>query len=188
MAEELTSFKASTEYPLHTIVGGLRPGTTDQITDHERETIRHHWEEVNKRTGQPINFDFMDKKIPFVYDTEIPCRAYVTVRNLKPEKGLYFFKSIQKSFYVDNQDTNDINFYEPLVENIELKFDDFRLHFESEPMRKETNDDFMWCRNVGANSFPTVIFKHNSQLFALAIGFATKDDMEQRMQDILGKH
>lgn len=187
MAEELTSFKESNQIPFHTIVGGLRPGTTNQITDEERAMIRHHWVEVNKRTGQPINFDLMDKKIPFVYDTEIPCRAVATVRKISPQKSLPFFKLIQRAFYVENKDTNEEEFYKDLIEIVGLDYEEFIQRFNSEEMRKETNDDFMWCRNVGANSFPTVILKHDQQLFALATGYASQSDMEQRMQDIVNK-
>ncbi len=187
MAEELTSFKESTDIPFYTIVGGLRPGTVDEITDQERELIRHHWVEVNKRTGQPVNFDLMDNKVPFIYDTEVPCRAVVAVRNLNSSKTLPFFKSIQRKFYVENKDTNDMEFYESLVKAVGLDFDEFLGKFSAEEMRKETNDDFMWCRNVGANSFPTVILKHTSQLFALAIGYSTKNEMEKRMQEIVKK-
>ncbi len=188
MAKELTSFKESNQIPFHILLGGLRPGTKDQITDEERAFIRHHWAEVNQRTGQPINFDLMDKKIPFVYDTEIPCRAVVAVRSLDSEKSFAFFKSIQKEFYVKNRNTNDKNFYEPLVKSVGLDFDEFLEKFQSKVISKETNDDFMWCRKVGANSFPTVILKYSSQLFALAIGYATQNDMVRRMQDIMTKN
>jgi len=187
MANELDKLKKAYSWPFHVVVGGLRPGTVDPLDDSERSFIRHHWEEVNKRTGQPFKFDLIDQKVSFIYDTEIPCRAVVAVRNMDQSKTLPFFKSVQESFYAHNNDTNHLEFYEPLVEQQNLDFDQFRKLFASEEMRKETNDDFMWCRNVGANSFPTVILHQQNQLSALAIGYATFDDMKARVELVQGK-
>ena len=184
IANELEEFVKSHSYPLQVVMGGLRPGTTKTWTAEERSFIRHHWVEVNKRSGQPINFDLIDQETPFVYDTEVPCRAVVTVRSIDSSKAFRFFKSIQKGFYVNNQDTNKEEFYEPLIKDIGLDFNDFILKFRSEELRKSTNDDFMWCRNVGANSFPTVVLDHSSQLHAIAIGYATAEDMGARAKKI----
>ena len=58
------------------LLGGLRPGTTEPMTAALREEILHHWQAVQRRTGQPFLFE---NAMPAgcVYDTEPPSRAEV---------------------------------------------------------------------------------------------------------------
>ena len=37
------------------IVGGLRAGTSENLTEDLKQDIRGHWTEVNKMTGQPFH-------------------------------------------------------------------------------------------------------------------------------------
>ena len=187
IANELQLLIEELDIPFNIVLGGLRPGTEHQLKDEERSMIRHHWVEVNKRTGQPINFDLMDKKIPFVYDTEKPCRAVVAIRNVDSSLSFPFFKAIQKKFYVDNIDTNKVEVYGELASDFGIDQKVFFEKFNSEEIKKETNDDFLWCRNTGANSFPTVILNFNSQFYAIAIGYATHIEMLARSQEIMSK-
>ena len=187
MAQELQRLGEICDFPFHLVLGGLRPGTTQELQDEEREHIKHHWLEVTRRTGQPITFDLLENKVPFIYDTEVPCRAVVTVRGIDPQKSFPFFKAVQRGFYVENRDTNEIAFYEPLLAALSIDVDQFRERFYSEEVKKETNDDFMWCRQVGVHSFPTVILYDNDQLYALAIGYATYHELIARMKGIMQK-
>ena len=59
------------------MLGGLRPGTTEAISDESRAEILHHWHQVHELTGQSF---FFDGALPagFVYDTEPPSRAVIS--------------------------------------------------------------------------------------------------------------
>ena len=80
---------------LAVVVGGLRAGNDKVMDDEAKGTIRHHWEDVNKATGQPFDFDFF-KRDDFTYDTEPACRAVVTVRALKRRRPELFGTAAQK--------------------------------------------------------------------------------------------
>src|SRR6056297_315962 len=72
------------EARIRVLAGGLYPGTTEPMTHHFKAAVREHWQHVNRRAGQPFDFGFFDRD-RFVYDSEPPCRALVTVREHHPE-------------------------------------------------------------------------------------------------------
>ena len=43
----------------------------------------------------------------WVYDTELPCSAVVTVRNLNEKATLPFFARLQRAFYAERVDITD---------------------------------------------------------------------------------
>ncbi len=82
-ATEISELKeALPEYDFKMVLGGLRPGGTETNED-LADFLAHHWKDVEKRTGQPVNYDVL-KDSTRVYDTEPACRAVVVVRSMKP--------------------------------------------------------------------------------------------------------
>jgi len=141
---------------LQLVVGGLRAGN-DKIMDEEAKGyIRHHWEEVNKATGQPFDFTFFDRD-DFTYDTEPACRACVTVRGLKPDATLNYLELLHKSFYANNQDITDISVLASLATSLGVDATQFAEVFASDEARAATHDDFQVARNLGVTGFPTVV-------------------------------
>ena len=91
------------------IMGGLRPNGTETMAD-LGDFLKEHWDHVNQRSEMPFNYDIL-KDESFVYDTEPPCRAVVTMRKLNPKKEFDFFKEVQRAFYYENKNTKDGNTY-----------------------------------------------------------------------------
>ena len=80
------------------IMGGLRPSPMAQeLDDHMRGYLAHHWGAVAERSGQPFNHAALDRE-GWVYDTEPAARAVVTVRELAPEREIEFFQAVQRAF------------------------------------------------------------------------------------------
>ena len=137
------------------VVGGLRPGTTEAMDDAMKGTIRHHWEEVGRASGQPFSFEFFERD-GFIYDTEPACRAAVTVRHLAPEATLPYFAALHRAFYADGEDTTDPATLGRLAEGFGVDAAAFAETFASEEMAKATAEDFQFSRRLGVSGFPTV--------------------------------
>ncbi len=156
--------------PVSLVVGGLRPGTSEVMSDHMSASIRHHWEDVGRTTGQPFSFQFFDRE-GFVYDTEPACRAAVTVRTMKPQAALAYFEALHRAFYVDNEDITKPG---PLAERawhfgIEPKA--FADAFNSVDMIDQTVNDFRYARSLGITGFPALVAKDEGGLATLAVGY-----------------
>ena len=70
---------------LEIIMGGLRAGGGETWNTSFKDFLRHHWEDVGIKSGQPFKFDLLDRT-EFDYDTEPACRAIVVIENISPEK------------------------------------------------------------------------------------------------------
>jgi putative protein-disulfide isomerase len=172
--------------PFQLVLGGLRPGGGDPWDNEMKSFLKHHWEEVEKRSGQPFGTKIFERE-EFNYDTEPACRAVVAFRQLKPEQELNFFAALQRKFYVENEDPNTDEFYHSLCEEFDADYNQFKEYFHSEEIRKATNDEFQMNRNWGVKGYPAVLVAYKDELFAIALGYATYDEMKSRAVAILNE-
>lgn len=163
------------------IMGGLRPGTKDPMDAKLKAFLHEHWEEIGKKTGQPFKYDLLNEETVFVYDTEPPARAVVTMRKLAPEKAFDFFKAIQHAFYAENKNTGDIQTYLDLLpEGVDPV--DFRTYFESDEARQETAGDYSASRSLGVSGFPAVLVMEGQQVTPVSYGYTTAKDLIKRIE------
>lgn len=188
--KQLQAYAETQNLPFNIVVGGLRPGGGDPWTPRFQAFLRHHWEEIGARSGQPFSFAILSRE-HFNYDTEPPCRAIVVAREMlrnrqTAERVLYaFFCDIQEKFYVANQDPAELSFYESICARHELDFSQFSLGFDSEAARAATLADFSLCQRWGINAFPTVILRQAHDMQAIARGFASGAEMIAKTQSLL---
>lgn len=166
------------------VVGGLRPGGGDAWTPEFKDMLKHHWEEVNSRSGQPFGYDLFDKK-HFDYDTEPACRAVVAARPQLGEKEMEFFEAVQRKFYVDNEDPKEVRFYESICKEMGLDFEAFKLRFEDPEVKKETYKEFTMNREWGVRGYPCVLFRKGDELFSITYGYTTTEQMKKQIEKLL---
>ncbi len=174
------------QIPFSIVMGGLRPGGGEEWNDQFKNFLKHHWEEVNKRSGQPFGYELFKLK-NFNYDTEPACRAVVTVRSIAPEKVLSFYELTQHYFYVANQDPKSVDFYKVICEKLEIDFAEFADKFPSQEMKQATITDFKQSRQWGVNGFPAVLFRKGDQLHYIGRGYSEYEAMKERLEDIVGE-
>ena len=161
------------------LVGGLRPFTAEPQDDARKDFLRHHWDEVGSRTGQAFRFDVLERD-DFVYDTEPPCRAAVTVRQLHGNaRALDFFAALQHAFYADNIDVTQPGPLAELAGENGIDPAAFAERFASEEMKKATLADFEFSRNLGVSGFPTVVVKDDKGYAYLTIGYQPYDGLRE---------
>lgn len=181
---QLRNYFAKDNVPFRIVVGGLRPGGGDPWNDKMKDFLRHHWEQVNERSGQPFGYALMDLE-EFNYDTEPACRAVVAARPLLNGDLMEFFESIQRHFYVNSQDPNEITFYEEICKEHQVDFNDFKSRFESDEVKMETKDEFNLNRKWGIQGYPAVALLHNDKLYSVARGFATFEEMKNQVEYLI---
>ena len=186
ISPELNALKrhaADQGVPFTIIMGGLRPGGGEEWNDQFKNFLKHHWEEVNKRSGQPFGYDIFEKE-NFNYDTEPACRAVVTARHIAPEKSLYFYEYVQHYFYVKSADPNQLEFYLPICETLDIDFAEFSQLFNSEEMKHATQQDFAQSRSWGISGFPSIVYRKDDQLHLIAQGYAEYEDLKTKISTV----
>ena len=187
ISEELTKtadhYKETLETEL--IVGGLRPGGGEKWDAKFKDFLKHHWEDVGMRSGQPFKFDLLEWE-SFDYDTEPSCRAVVAVLDIDKSKALSFFKYVQKGFYLENRDPKQTEFYKPICESLDIDYNDFKTKFESDVYRQKTIQHFERSAQMGVRSFPTIALEHENKLHLISSGYSTFESMKGRINEVLG--
>lgn len=169
------------------VLGGLRPGGGDPWDDQMKDFLKHHWEEVNKRSGQPFGMKLFNRQY-FNYDTEPSCRAVMFAKeNLDRDKVLLFFEEVQRKFYVENQDPGEPEFYQSICEDFAVPFELFEKQFASDQLKANTKKDFVLNREWGVKGYPTVLLKKEDQLFLVANGYATFELMSERIDKLISE-
>lgn len=168
-------------------LGGLRPGTRAPMTDSLREEILHHWQQVNKLTGQPFKFD---GALPegFIYDTEPASRAILVVGKLQPEQTMACLASVHRAFYSEGRDVTQQSVLAGIAESLGVSVSDFNTGFESSEARKKTQQHFQRTRQAGVNGFPTTVWQHGEQVELLAAGYTPYETIAEKIEQKLKDH
>lgn len=172
------------QYHFSIVVGGLRPGGGDPWNDEMKSFLKHHWEEVNRLSGQPFG-DKLFELAEFNYDTEPSCRAVVASRKWLGAYALDFYEEVTRKFYVENEDTKEIGFYRSICEQFAIPFDDFIAAFNSDKIKQKTRAEFELNRNWGVRGYPTVLFRIDQQLYQVSHGYADFQGMKSTVEKIL---
>ena len=184
-APEILEVKESLpdEVGFELIVGGLRPYGTETMAE-LKNFLTHHWEDVAKRSGQSFRYGILDKS-EVIYDTEPACRAVMTMERLLPEKEMEYFKTIQKGFYYYNYDPGKTETYAYQAEAFKVDRKEFIRLFESDELKQATAKDFQKARNMGVNSFPSVLLKTGDKYTLLANGYGKSEMILKKMSRLL---
>ena len=171
--------KAETEI----IMGGLRPYNTEVMTD-LADFLKHHWEEVGKRSGQHFSYSILNKS-DIRYDTEPACWAVVVVKTMQPEIVFSFFKKVQTAFYSENKDPNLTETFVEIAGGYNLDKNKFRELFESEEIKEATREEFAFSGEMGVRGFPTVVLKHGEELVLISNGYTEAENLIEKINKVI---
>lgn len=171
------------EARLDLVMGGLRPFNTKVMSPEFKEMLRGHWRHVATASGLPFSESIFERD-DFVYDTEPPCRAVVTARQLDPAKAYAYLKAVQLAFYRDGRDVTRASVLADIAAECGYEREIFLMRFESPAMRSETQGDFARTQSLGVGGFPTLGLVDGSQVFLVTSGYATQDVLEYRLAEI----
>jgi len=175
--------KTDDKYDFKLIMGGLRPGGRDPWNDQMKSYLREHWQHVIEKSGQPFSFELFERS-QFEYNTEPPCRAVKTAQELLGGNALGFYHKIQHRFYAESGDPGELAFYQPICEQTDIDFLSFKKLFDSDQIKKRTQQDFNFTKHLGVQGFPSLIVAVRNQLQYLARGYSTSDQIMQRLHSI----
>ncbi len=177
-APVLDQLDARYTIPLRTVVGGLRPGpSAEPLDDDLRGFLAHHWEQVEEASGQRFDTGGLDRD-GWVYNTELPCSAVVTMRNLNEKATLPFFARLQRAFYAERVDITDHAVYPAMLEGFDVDAERFLELLGSEEIKQETWADFEYARTMSATGFPTLVVRDGEQFSVATRGFLPYERLE----------
>lgn len=167
------------ELAVSVVAGGLRPGeAAELLNDQMRQTLAHHWEQVERATGQPFDPAGLDRQ-DWVYDTELADIAVVTMRNLAPDLALPWVHHLHEAFYAKAIDLTDPAAYPSLLAGLDVDADAFMTALQSPEMKAATWQDFSLARRLGASGFPTVLGVRDGKAMILTRGYTDAETFDK---------
>jgi len=177
---------------LHLVTGGLRAYNTEVMGTAMKDSLRHHWEEVQRASGQPFSRTLLERD-DFVYDTEPACRAVVTVRENDPGLALPMLHATHRAFYADGLDVTRGEVLADVYATVcaaggGSDFDPTAFYdaWASDTMRATTRKDFESTLEWGIRGFPTLLAIHADRAHVVAPGYVKAPQLIARASEILG--
>ena len=165
-------------FPMRLINGGLRPGPNAQALDDDmRAYLRHAWERVATASGQTFNDGLLATE-GWVYDTELPARAVVTMRDQNAEQEWAFFKRMQQAFYGEAIDVTDADIYPPILDEFDIDISAFMEGLSSESSRLAAWEDFEQAQVMQAQGFPTLLLRTGTDMATVTRGYQPFEEIE----------
>jgi putative protein-disulfide isomerase len=181
---ELSRFlERQPETQLDLVMGGLRAGNSEVMSEAFRDMLRGHWKHVADASGLPFSGEILARP-EFVYDTEPPCRGVVTARNIDVELAFPFFKAVQTGFYRDGREVTRALVLADIAAETGYDRAEFLGALESVEMREATRNDFAMAQSLGVNGFPTLAAAKGPQLYLVTSGFVRDGVLDQRIAEI----
>ena len=142
--------------PIRLVMGGLRPGTENPMTEGAKAEIKGHWAHVAEASGLPFDGAVLDHP-GFCYDTDPAARAVVRVRREDPEAAIAFLALVQRAFYAEARDVTQAGVLADLAEVVGLEREAFLADFDSDDLKHETWRDYGVSQRAGVTGFPTLV-------------------------------
>lgn len=181
--QEIERYCADQQWGFSLLVGGLRPGGGDPWNENFRGFLRHEWQEIQRRTGQPFGFQLLDRP-SYNYDTEPACCAVVAARALfdaRPSATaslVSFFAAVQRKFYTHGADPSEIEFYREICAQHELDFDQFQTVARSQETLAATRQDYAQVRQWGVRGFPSFLLQTQDRISVIRSGYTTAQQLK----------
>jgi putative protein-disulfide isomerase len=168
---------------LDVVMGGLRAGNSQPMSEAFREMLRGHWAHVATASGLAFSETILERD-DFIYDTEPPCRGVVTARTIDPAKAFAYFKALQNGFYRDGRDVTRALVMSDVAQECGYNRAEFLGALESVEMREATRNDFSMTQSLGVSGFPTLATARGAQLYLVTSGYVTGDVLAERVVEI----
>ena len=142
--------------PIRVVMGGLRPGNAQPMSDKAKREIAGHWTHVHEASGLPLDAAVLDRE-GFVYDTDPAARAVVIARRHDESLAVPYLAAAQRAFYAENRDVTSPSVLGDLAADLGLDREAFLEDWSSEDAKSETWRDYAMSQRAGVTGFPTLV-------------------------------
>ncbi|MCP2243665.1 DsbA family protein [Lentzea aerocolonigenes] len=173
-----TVIERNPDLPVEVISGGLFTGDR-RVPISNFGFIKGANVQVTARTGATFGDAFNEvlDEGSFVMDSEAAARGLIALRQAAPERAAELAVAMQKAFFHNGASLSDPQTYRTIAEDFGLDADAVVAAFET----VSPDEDFDFAARLGVNGYPTLIAVRGSEMYALARGHATADEVEQRL-------
>ncbi len=169
------------------IPGGLAIDENAQTIAEGYGYIRDALNQVEQTTGITFgeNFKLLAEEGSYLYDSDPSCIAQTAVNKLYPDHALQFAGKMQNALFSEGKNLNDPAVFEEILQEMKLDETPFMPLYEDEGIRRQTREQFEWCKTVGASAFPTLLLEIGSETGLMSRGYRPFDTLESHLHHLI---
>lgn len=180
----IEKYKADCAFEI--VVGGMGIENQKPLNQEFIESLQDHWDEVKEESGQQFDFNILKTK-GLIYNSEPLCRAIVTAKSMDSSKAIYMHKALQKAFYAQNQNVTQIQALIKCAQEIGLDTAEFSRRFDSEELKKKTQEEFDRVERNGVTGFPVLLLAVGQKTIIITDGYTKFAKLDKKLKKELNK-
>ncbi len=180
--------KYGAEIPFNTLSGGMITGSRVAPLANMAAYIEQAHTRVEELTGVKFGAAFLQGRLKdpiCLSDSEPPAIALAVFKSFLPELSVDFAHDIQRSFYWEGQDLNELPTYLSLLSKYHLDESEFAARFVSPAFKASVLAEFAQLQHWGVTGFPELVYRDGDQLRALARGYRDFPSLDQLLESVL---
>jgi len=160
------------------LVGGLAADSNEIMPKVMQQSIMGIWQQIQiKIPGTYFNYVFWEKNLPR-RSTYPACRAVIAAKTSNKDFDEAMTLAIQQAYYQEALNPSDESVLVQLAENLGIAAPEFKQKLHSKEVEEEFRQQLNFSREIGANSFPSLILEVGKNNFhPINIDYLNADNM-----------
>lgn len=151
------------------LVGGLASDSEEAMPQDMQLKLQEVWRHIHNSFGKPFNFDFWTLQQPrrATYDA---CRAALVARRYNIEQKM--IEAIQQAYYLGAKNPSNLDTLADCSQAVGLDRSQFLQQMSSDELNEKLRTDIGMSRQLGLNSFPSLLLEAGGKYSPIAIDYA----------------
>lgn len=163
------------------LLGGLAKDSEEPMPEETQAYVQANWRRIEEQVpGTKFNYDFWSLCKPR-RSTYPACRAVLAAREQGLEYDLEMIWAIQQAYYLQARNPSDVSTLTELAAEIGLDKSKFVKDIESLEINKKLKQEIKQSRQLGLNSFPSLLLETEIQQIRIEPDYNNKDDMLKKI-------
>ncbi len=172
--------------PVTSLVGGLAPDSDEPMAQPMRDYLQQTWRRIEQQIpGTRFNFDFWTANTPR-RSTYPACRAVITAR-LMADRADDMTRAIQQAYYQQARNPSDVAVLIAVAASIGLDDKAFAARINSDEIELALVSELDFVRQLGVESFPSLVLRHGSDLHSIAVDYRDPEPMLEQIRHLTNR-
>lgn len=161
-----------------------------KITPKFIDFIRENNIRITEFSGKEFGEDFylMLKDRDMVLDSLPGSKAINIINKIDNKASFKYLKALQKEFFVNGKNMNDLNVYSKIAEELGIDGENFKKQFSSKELIDETFKQFNFANELGVRSYPSLVLVINEETSLISSGYLPFEEVKARIKKIIELH
>ncbi|MBU3178342.1 DsbA family protein [Clostridium estertheticum] len=159
-----------------------------EMTPGFSDFIRENNVKITQLSGKEFGEDYylMLKDSNTVLDSLPGSKAINVINNLDTQASFSYLKTLQKEFFINGKNMNDVEVYSKIAEDFGIDGDSFKKEFSSKKLIDQTFMQFNFASELDVSSYPSLILVNNEKSSLVSSGYLPFEEVKARIEKSIG--